>query len=244
MSTIDPVARDREPGIAARRRLRWLVLSAVAALVAGYGASIFGDFPGSSYSFGLDQTGPLLKAVLLLAGLIGALLSIGIAVRLPRTPGIRGQQTFVVAGALLAFDVGMLGGTFLPTSIAEFAGTDLSGARGGVRIMCGVLAVAGGCLVGWAAMRERRRDHRAELRKSGRRVSATVTEVHDTGVTNNNAPWVRITVRFTDSHGTQRFARRHMSVSRFAGPSEGDKVPLWYDPEDPGNEKKIVIGDS
>jgi hypothetical protein len=36
--------------------------------------------------------------------------------------------------------------------------------------------------------------------------------------------------------------RRHLSVSRLSRPSVGDRIPLWYDPADPGNTDKIVLG--
>jgi hypothetical protein len=62
-------------------------------------------------------------------------------------------------------------------------------------------------------------------------------------VTTNNAPWIRLTVKFRDAQGTDRFVRRHMSVSRLSRPSEGDRIALWYDPADPGNTDKIVLGE-
>jgi hypothetical protein len=243
MSTVDPVAREHGPVYARRRRLRWTLLSAATAAVGGYGCSVLGDFPGSSYRFGPAEPAALVKVALLLGGLVGTLLVIGVAVRLPRIPGVPGQQTFVLAVGFAAYAGGLFLGTLLPTSIPAFAHTDLAAARAGVRIACGVLAVAAAGLMGWASHRTRRDVLRARLRRSGRRVAAEVTEVHDTGITSNNAPRIRLTVRFTDSHGTARFVRRHVSVVRFAGPSVGDRISLWYDPNDPGNQKKIVVGE-
>jgi len=243
MSTIDPVARERDPAFARRRRRTWLAVSAVVAAVAGYGSSIFGDFPGSSVSFGLAEPLAAAKTLLAVASAGGTIVLLGVVLRLPGPSGIVGRQTFVLAMVLLAFDGGFFVGSFLPTSIHAYAHTDLSGTRADMRIVSAALVVLAGGLVAWAAVGERGKQGRARLRKTGRRVSAEITEVHDTGSTVNNAPWVRLTVRFKDAHGTPRFVRRRVLVTRFAGPSVGDHLPLWYDPNDPGNEKKIVIGD-
>jgi hypothetical protein len=242
VSTIDPVQRERDPAVAARRRAAWTALLLAAALVAGYGMSIYADFPGSRIGFGFEEPLAVLKSLLLLAGLVTTLLLSGLVVRLPKRPGPRGEQTFVLSMALLAATAGLFIGSFLPSSFHRFADTDLSDKRTGVRETCAVLVVIAAALVGRAVLRSRRRQYTEQLRKTGRRVSAEVIEVHDTGVTNNNAPWVRLTVRFTDAGGTNRFVRRHVSVSRLARPAVGDEVPLWYDPRDPGNEKKIAIG--
>jgi hypothetical protein len=37
-------------------------------------------------------------------------------------------------------------------------------------------------------------------------------------------------------------ARRRLTVSRLSIPSKGDRVPVWFDPKDPGNERRIVVG--
>ncbi|MFI5915085.1 DUF3592 domain-containing protein [Dactylosporangium sp. NPDC051541] len=242
MSTIDPVQRERDPAGAARRRTVRTALMLACALIAGYGMSVDADFPGSSISFGAGEPWAVLKSLLLLAGLTATMLLIGVIVRLPEQPGPRGEPTFILGSALLAVTAGLLIGTFLPSSFREFADTDLSDARTNVRVTCAFLVIVAVALFGWAILRSRRRQHTAQLRKTGRRVSAEVTEVHDTGFTTNNAPRVRLTVRFTDATGTNRYVRRHLSVSRFDRPGVGDRIPLWYDPNDPGNEKKIVVG--
>ena len=243
VSTVDPVKRERDPAVAARRRAVLMAVLLVLSAAAGYGGSIFGDFPGGSYSIGFNQLGPLTKALLAAGGLAAAMVVLGFVVRLPKPAGIRGQQSFVLAVAMLAYSLGILVGGFLPTSIGRYGHADLSGPRGGVRVAGVVLAVLAAGFFAWAARQDRARRRRAQLRATGRRTMAVVTEVHDTGITNNNAPWVRLTVRFTDAHGTQRFVRRRSSVNRFAGPSEGDRMALWFDPQDPGNEKKIVLGE-
>lgn len=243
MSTVDPVARDSDPAVAGRKWRTWLAGMAGTAAVAGYGSSIVGDFPGSSVGFGVEEPFAVVKMLLALGGFAATLLLAGVVVRLPARPGLTGQQTFVLAIMLLAFDCGFFVGSFLPTSFRRFADTDLSETRFGMRVACALIVLVAAAMVAWGARKERRKQAREWLRGTETRVSAEVTEVHDTGITNNNAPWVRLTVRFTDEHGTARFVRRRMSVSRFDGPSVGDQISLWYDPADPGNEKKIVIGE-
>ena len=68
VSTIDPVARERDPAYAARRRARWWSLLLVAGAMAGYGGSSLGDFPGSSFSVSLGDTGPVVKTLLAVGG--------------------------------------------------------------------------------------------------------------------------------------------------------------------------------
>jgi hypothetical protein len=242
VSTVDPVARERDPAYAARRRTRWWILMLAASVLSGYGCSIFGDFPGSSFSFGLTDLGPLLKTVLAVGGLVAAMLALAVVVRLPKHAGLLGQQLFVFAMALLAYTAGFFVGTLLPTVIPAYAEADLGPSRTNMRVFCGVLLVAVAVVVGLAAVKSRRTGVRERLRATGRRVSAEVTEVHDTGITTNNAPRVRLTVKFVDSHGTARYVRRSLYVSRLSRPGVGDRVALWYDPADPGNEKRIVLG--
>jgi hypothetical protein len=242
VSTVDPVARERDPAYAARLRTRWWILMLAASVLSGYGCSIFGDFPGSSFSFGLTDLGPLLKTVLAVGGLVAAMIILSVVVRLPKRPGLVGQQLFALAVALLAYTAGFFVGTLLPTVIPDYADADLRPSRTTVRMFCGVLLVAVVVMVGLAALTSRRSELRERLRATGRRVSAEVTEVHDTGITTNNAPRVRLTVQFVDSHGTARYVRRSLYVSRLSRPAVGDHVALWYDPQDPGNVKKIVLG--
>jgi hypothetical protein len=234
VSLIDPDARDRDPARAARRRLAWMMFMVVAAAAGGYGASIFGDFPGSSYSFGGDEVGALLKCAVLLVGCAATIISMGVLLRLPKVAGVRGQPTFVVALALLAAAAGMFAGTLLPTSIKRFAGWDLSSARLYVRVQSGVLVLGALLLIVWAVRAVRSGQLRAALRATGHRTTAVVTEVHDSGHTINNSPRIRVTMRFTDADGKERFVRRWMTVSRLAIPDKGDRVPVWFDPKDPG----------
>jgi hypothetical protein len=173
VSTIDPVARERDPAYAGRRRARWFSLLLVAAAVAGYGCSILGDFPGSSFSFSLDDTGPVVKTLLAIGGLVAAMVVLGVVVRLPRPSGLTGQQLFVVATTLLAYTAGFFTGTVLPTVITQYTESDLEPARRGLRVFCVVLVAASAVLVGLAARKVRRAETQARLRKSGRRVSAT-----------------------------------------------------------------------
>jgi hypothetical protein len=188
VSTIDPVAREHDPAYAARRRARWWSLLLVSAVIAGYGCSILGDFPGSSFSFSLSDTGPAVKTLAAIGGLVATMLMLAVVVRLPHPSGLTGQQLFVIATTLLAFDAGFFAGTVLPTVIPQYAESNLEPARSGLRVSGAVMVAAAAVLIGLAARKVRRVEFQARLRRSGRRVAATVTEVHDTGVTTNNAP--------------------------------------------------------
>lgn len=81
----------------------------------------------------------------------------------------------------------------------------------------------------------KRKVRRAErLVETGKRGVATVLDVHDTGVTVNENPRVKLTLRIEPEDGGPAI-QRHKTIlaSRIAIPRPGDTYPVWYDPDNP-----------
>lgn len=78
-----------------------------------------------------------------------------------------------------------------------------------------------------------RRRRAAALLEHGSQAVGTVTAVHDTNVTINNNPRVRLEFRIEPQDGTPAFeASKSVTVSRVEIPRPGDRYPVWFDPED------------
>ncbi len=79
---------------------------------------------------------------------------------------------------------------------------------------------------GWNAMEQ------TELVNAGVRAQAVVIGVEDTGTTVNNSPRVRIRLR-VEPEGEEPFeVERKLLVSRVAFPRRGERVEVFYDPDD------------
>jgi hypothetical protein len=78
-----------------------------------------------------------------------------------------------------------------------------------------------------------RRRRAAALIEHGSEAVGTVMAVHDTNVTVNNNPRVRLDFRIEPQDGTPAFeASKSVTVSRVEIPRPGDRYPVWFDPSD------------
>jgi hypothetical protein len=72
------------------------------------------------------------------------------------------------------------------------------------------------------------------LFESGSKAVGVVQEVRDTGMTVNDNPRVKMTFRIEPIDGSEPFqAEKTKVVPRVAIPRQGDRYPVWYDPNDP-----------
>ena len=107
----------------------------------------------------------------------------------------------------------------------------------------GLLIAVGGALVFISpCLLERYRDGRthrhAGIRASGIRTIAMVTDVHT--FFREHYPRYRVTMRFTDQHGTPRwFTQTAPSGSRAM--EAGQHLPLHYDAANPGRRRTLVV---
>lgn len=100
--------------------------------------------------------------------------------------------------------------------------------------------VVGGCFVGTAlfvmtiyALMDRRVRAARRLLRTGKRATATVLEVEDTGVTVNDNPRVRLKLRVQSDDAPEFELETKKVVSRVAIPQAGMVAPIRYDPDDP-----------
>jgi hypothetical protein len=74
------------------------------------------------------------------------------------------------------------------------------------------------------------------LFQTGSRAVGTVQHVQDTGMTVNNNPRIRMVFRIEPLDGSPPFdAEKTKTVSRVEIPRQGDRYPVFYDPQDPSS---------
>ena len=78
-----------------------------------------------------------------------------------------------------------------------------------------------------------KRKKAAELFETGAKGAGTVIHVQDTGMTVNDNPRVKMAWRIEPLDGSPAFdAQKTTTVSRVEIPRQGDRYPVWYDPQD------------
>ena len=84
----------------------------------------------------------------------------------------------------------------------------------------------------------------ADLMANGSKAVGTVLIVQDTGTTINNNPRIRMRFRIEPLDGAAAFdAEKTKTVSRVEIPRQGDRYPIWYDPEDQGSWAFALVRD-
>lgn len=91
-----------------------------------------------------------------------------------------------------------------------------------------------------------KRKQAEELQTSGSKAVGTVVTVQDTGMTINNNPRVNMTFRIEPVDGGSEFdAQKTATVPRLQIPRQGERYPVWYDPQDPSKWMfSVIIDDS
>jgi Short C-terminal domain len=83
-----------------------------------------------------------------------------------------------------------------------------------------------------------------ELFTTGSKGAGTVVEVRDTGTTINDNPRVKMTFRVEPLDGSPAFdLKKTTTVSRVQIPRQGERYPVWYDPQDPSKWAYATIAD-
>jgi hypothetical protein len=78
-----------------------------------------------------------------------------------------------------------------------------------------------------------RKEKAKDLFETGSRAIGTITQVHDTGMTVNDNPRVKMQFRIEPLDGSAPFdAQKTKTVSRVEIPRAGDRYPVWYDAQD------------
>ena len=89
-----------------------------------------------------------------------------------------------------------------------------------------------------------KREKAKNLFENGSKGVGTVMNVHDTGMTVNDNPRVKMLFRIEPLDGSPAFdAEKKSVVSRVQIPRAGDRYPVWYDPADPTSWAYATIDD-
>jgi hypothetical protein len=219
-----------------------LVRIAVAALIASVilGAGL--TFP-ADVAAGAGAGVVIAKVVAVVLGLLGSLgAAYASVVLLSPVLTTIGAALWPVAVALLGTALGMVGA--LPLSSAAVEGDASHAVLGLVAAVLAVLGIA--AAIGWAVVQRRVARLAATARRvteTGRRTSAIVTAVQRLDGS-GDAVRARLTVAFTDGDGRDHHVTRTVTTADRLLPAVGGKLPLWYDPADPGDLPSIVVGRS
>jgi hypothetical protein len=181
---------------------------------------------GTTFSARPCPPGTGLRIVSLVGGVFGTLIGIGVfAAR-------GGQRT----GSTIGLGAIMWSLLFItiPLSVAYAAygpaNTDNSGARA-VAVILGVIFVPMGLAPLPFALRGRKkRDLLMQLTTQGQRCPGVVLSVEDTGMTINDNPRVRMTVRAEPTGEPPFTIVKTATVSRVRIPRPGDRCVVFYDP--------------
>lgn len=77
--------------------------------------------------------------------------------------------------------------------------------------------------------------------ENGTRAVGQVSEALSGNVWVNNSPLVTLTVSYRDLNGQQRWVTKKQVFTPTQVPRVGDTFTVWYDQNDPGNQKKIAM---
>ena len=84
----------------------------------------------------------------------------------------------------------------------------------------------------------------AELFETGSKGAGTVLGVRDTGTTINDNPRIKMSFRIEPLDGSPAFdVEKTKTVSRVEIPRQGDRYPVWYDPQDPSKWMYATVSD-
>ncbi|OUE27378.1 hypothetical protein BFL37_04620 [Clavibacter michiganensis] len=219
-----------------------LVRIAVAALIASVILGVGLTFP-ADLAAGAGAGVVVVKVVAVVLGLLGSLGSAYASVVL-LSPVLTtvGAALWPAAVVLLGTALGIVGA--LPFSSAAVEGDASHGVLGLVAAVLAVLGIA--AAVAWAVVQRRVARLAATARRvteTGRRTSAIVTAVQRLDGS-GDAVRARLTVAFTDGDGRDHHVTRTVTTADRRLPAVGGKLPLWYDPADPGDLPSIVVGRS
>jgi hypothetical protein len=173
----------------------------------------------------------------LIGGIFGGLIGVGVWA----TRGDRGRPSAVPLGLIMW--------SFLFVSIAASiafaaygpANTDNSGAKTTAVILGFVFIPMGLAPLPFVLSGRKKRDRLVQLARTGTRCRGVVVAVADTGVTINDNPHVRLTIR-AEPDGEEPFTfDKSATVSRVRIPRAGDTVVVFYDPAHPHGDHGITF---
>lgn len=230
MSTVDPAIAKRQREARTPSNLQVgvvLALLLVGGFLTGYGWGGFGWM--------VDVDTEEVVVPILVAIPLGMVLTIISSIVWTLVVVKRGDVGIMYGNAAV-----LLGGGLGVLAVAAGLGTPLVL----VVVATALLVLAAGALaLGAAAAASRRRGAERED-AAVREGSVTTATVSDKGYTvfhESDRILTTVTFTFTDPAGVQRWVQRPMVVRSSDPVVDGQSTRLWFDPRDPGNDKRIVV---
>jgi hypothetical protein len=181
-------------------------------------------------------TGGQILAVI--GGVFGGLIGVGVFAARGRSAERR-ESPYPLALLMWTLLFCTIAGAGLYATLGPAAGND---APKGTAIFLAALFIPMGLApVPFARLGRRKSERAAALVQHGKRCRGSVMSVDDTGVTINDNPRVKITVR-AEPDGEAPFTIEKTSVvPRVNIPRAGDRCVVFYDPGDPQNKNAITF---
>lgn len=237
MSLIDPDAARRQ----ASRRLPtprdlvpWAIAAFLGGALLGFGIEAMAARGTPDFSESPIVRITLAMVLMPVGGILTIFSWIAWLSRVGRNPALPGWA-IPTALSLLGAAIG--------TSVARDRGPLIGEPR---LSLVAVLLLAGAVLIGalgvisW--MRRRARlDVDAEIMRTGSRTLGTVTNQGYTHFTEGGRLITQVTYSYPDGSGNRRYVRRSAIIEASDPVVNGDAVDVWFDPADPGNERRVVV---
>ncbi|WP_217185037.1 DUF3592 domain-containing protein [Streptomyces sp. AC495_CC817] len=227
MSTVDPDAARRARASRTpteRDQLLPGVLALLGAAALAVSIASMGRTPDdwsveqSTLSLLLGAAGSLIGALAVIGGLLGWVRT---TTKNPRLLG----WSVPIGLALVGAGLGLLlmGQTVVALSLL------------GVGVVLGALGVV------VRGRRSARLDVEEEIMRTSTPVTGQVTNQGYTHFGDSSRILTSVTYAFSDAQGTRRFVQRSAMIEADDPILEGESVDVWYDRQDPSNEKRIVV---
>ncbi|MFB2598232.1 hypothetical protein ACEXQE_10600 [Herbiconiux sp. P17] len=231
MSTIDPAIAARERSAKRPGTVRVAVLLLLL-LIGGFGAG-FGW--GAVGGFSEDVDPPVLVVV---AIPVGMALTIVCSILWSATV-MRRSDVGLSAGWTAAL-IGGGAGVLLASTTTGSSGADVVLVGVGIGLL--VLGLASFVLgLAAAATRRRAADTHEEILRTGMLTTATVSDQGWVIFRESTRILTTVTFTFVDTSGVRRWVQKAMVIRAEDPLTNGQQSRLWYDPANPGDEKRIVV---
>ena len=227
MSTVDPVAVRKLRGTKRPGPIKvvlGLAFQFIGGLAAGFG------WPQLAY---LDGPEP---AVLAVAAIISSIPIIILSTM--------AWTAIVIKHSRLGLTLGGVAGWLGAATGVAVAAVELGSPPELAWAGAGCLAVSVALTALAIASAQKRRalaEREAKMMAFGTMTTATVSDKGYLVLSGSTKIFTTVTFTFRDGSGIQRWVQRPMLFSSSEPVVEGQEASLWYDPLDPGNEKKIVV---